>query len=95
MNGYLYLAQEKYIHGNLKPSSIFIKDKIIKISGFTNARKINKDKDIRRELKYNHYQSPESIKEYIFNHKSDIWSLAMILYVLLHAHFPWDFTNKN
>lgn len=83
------------MHGNLKPSCLFIKDKVIKIGGFSNTRKISKDsKEIRREVRFNSYQSPESVRDNIFNHKSDIWSLGMILYVLLHGNFPWEYTNK-
>lgn len=96
LSGFLYLAQEKYVHGNLKPSCLFIKDKVIKISGFSNSRKVSKDsKESRREVRFNPYQSPESARDYIFNHKTDIWSLGMILYVLLHGSFPWEYTNKN
>jgi len=59
VNGFLYLCQERFVHGNLKLSSLLIKDKIVKISGFSNARKINKDeKDARKEVPFNPYQSP-------------------------------------
>ena len=43
VNGFLYLSQERFIHGNLKLSSLLIKDKVVKISGFSNTRKASKD----------------------------------------------------
>jgi serine/threonine protein kinase len=49
LNGFLYLSQERFIHGNLKLSSLLIKDKIVKISGLSNARKVSKDeKDAKK-----------------------------------------------
>ena len=59
VNGFLYLSQERFIHGNLKLSSLLIKDKIVKISGFSNTRKASKDeKDAKKEIPFNPYQSP-------------------------------------
>ena len=57
---------------------------MLKITGFGCCKKTTKA-DIRRAVAFNAYQSPESVKENVFNHKSDIWSLGMILYVLLHG----------
>ena len=57
LSGFLFLAQERYIHGGLKPSCLFLKDKVVKIGGFSNVRKM-KDKEQRKEVRFNPYQSP-------------------------------------
>ena len=42
--GFMYLVQEKYLHGGLKLSCLFLKDKVLKIGGFSNARRVAKEK---------------------------------------------------
>lgn len=92
--GYTHLAQEKFIHGGLKPSSLLLKDNILKITGLGNCRKLNKP-EVRREVPFNCYQSPESVREGIFDQKSDIWSIGMILYSMLHGKEPWEIIGPS
>lgn len=61
MAGYTFIANEKFVHGGLKPSSLLLKDNMLKIGGFSNCRKILKT-DVKRDIPYNSYQSPESVK---------------------------------
>lgn len=35
------------------------------------------------------------MKDSVFTQKSDIWSLGMILYFLLHGHSPWNITQPS
>jgi len=53
----MQITREKFIHGGLKLSSLLLKDKALRISGFSNCRKTTKP-EIRREVAYNPYQSP-------------------------------------
>lgn len=43
LSGFLFMAGEKYIHGGLKPSCLFLRENVVKLGGFSNARKM-KDK---------------------------------------------------
>ena len=86
--GFLHIAHEKFIHGGLKLSALLLKDNVLKISGFSNCRKLTRS-EFRREVPFNAYQSPESVREGLFNHKTDIWSLGMILYTILHGETNW------
>ena len=48
----MQIAHDKFIHGGLKLSSLMFKDGALKISGFANARKSNRQ-EIIREMHFN------------------------------------------
>lgn len=68
---------------DLKPSNIFIKNGILKIGDFGFSKKCKNSFEETEVIGTSFYIAPEIENEKIFNSKSDVFSLGMILYELM------------
>ena len=91
VGGFIELAENNYLHRDLKLANIFLNGGVAKIADFGFAKK-NKNPGMKE--KYNVgsplYMSPEALKRNIYSVKNDIWSIGVILYELLHGETPWE-----
>lgn len=89
--GFFEIAGNNFLHRDLKLANIFMKDGIAKIADFGFAKK---NKNPGQKEKYNVgsplYMPPEALKNNIYSIKSDIWSVGVIIYELLHGETPWE-----
>lgn len=86
--GYTALKNSKILHNDIKPQNIFIKNKVFKIGDFGMSHSLKKLKE-SRSLGSINYMSPESLINEVINHKSDIYSLGVLLYELMYGAHPY------
>lgn len=86
----VYLKEKGIIHRDLKPENILVNhDDIIKIADFGWAT----TKTSNSSVGTTSYNSPEMIKYYDYNYKTDIWSIGVILFEMIFCKLP--FKGKN
>ncbi|XP_069861509.1 serine/threonine-protein kinase Nek11 isoform X2 [Dipodomys merriami] len=89
-----YMHERRILHRDLKSKNIFLKNNLLKIGDFGVSRLLMGSCDMATTLTGTpHYMSPETLTHQGYDTKSDIWSLACILYeicCLSHA-----FTGSN
>jgi calcium-dependent protein kinase len=92
-----YCHNMNIMHRDLKPENILIERKIddkysIKIIDFGTAKLHDKNKSEKKVIGSSYYIAPEVLCE-SYNHKCDLWSCGVILYILLSGKAP--FSDKN
>ncbi|XP_044893551.1 serine/threonine-protein kinase Nek11 isoform X18 [Felis catus] len=89
-----YMHERKILHRDLKSKNIFLKNNLLKIGDFGVSRLLLGSCDLATTLTGTpHYMSPEALKHQGYNTKSDIWSLACILYEMCCMNHA--FTGSN
>ncbi|XP_032766311.1 serine/threonine-protein kinase Nek11 [Rattus rattus] len=76
-----YMHERRILHRDLKSKNIFLKNNLPKIGDFGVSRLLMGSCELATTLTGTpHYMSPEALKHQGCDAKSDIWSLACILY---------------
>ncbi|XP_060036255.1 serine/threonine-protein kinase Nek11 [Erinaceus europaeus] len=76
-----YMHERRILHRDLKSKNIFLKNNLLKIGDFGVSRLLMGSCDLATTLTGTpYYMSPEALQHQGYNTKSDIWSLACILY---------------
>ncbi|XP_059018578.1 serine/threonine-protein kinase Nek11 isoform X2 [Mustela lutreola] len=89
-----YMHERRILHRDLKSKNIFLKNNLLKIGDFGVSRLLMGSCDLATTLAGTpHYMSPEALKHQGYNTKSDIWSLACILYEMCCMNHA--FTGSN
>ncbi|XP_032264602.1 serine/threonine-protein kinase Nek11 isoform X4 [Phoca vitulina] len=89
-----YMHERRILHRDLKSKNIFLKNNLLKIGDFGVSRLLMGSCDLATTLTGTpHYMSPEALKHQGYNTKSDIWSLACILYEMCCMNHA--FTGSN
>ncbi|XP_012587521.1 PREDICTED: serine/threonine-protein kinase Nek11 [Condylura cristata] len=89
-----YMHERRILHRDLKSKNIFLKNNLLKIGDFGVSRLLMGSCDLATTLTGTpHYMSPEALKYQGYDTKSDIWSLACILYEMCCMHHA--FTGSN
>jgi serine/threonine protein kinase len=93
-NGLKYLLDNNILHRDLKPQNILLsKNYDVKITDFGFATYYTKDTIINTLCGSPMYMAPEIITKNGYDYKSDLWSVGIILYEMLHGHTPFNVQN--
>ena len=95
-----YAFRQGVVHRDIKPANIMIdKEDNPKITDFGLA--LNLSKDMKRDSTFimgvgsPAYMSPEQIKNYPLNQKTDLYSLGVLLFQLLTGRLPFRANNQG
>ncbi|XP_078391949.1 serine/threonine-protein kinase Nek11 [Cetorhinus maximus] len=79
--GAQYMHERRILHRDLKSNNIFLKNNLVKIGDFGVSRLLMGSCDLATTFTGTpYYMSPEVLSHQGYDSKSDIWSLACILY---------------
>ena len=93
-NGLNYLLNNNILHRDLKPQNILLsKNYDIKLTDFGFATYYNKNTIINTLCGSPMYMAPEIITKNGYDYKSDLWSVGIILYEMLHGYTPFNVNN--
>ncbi|XP_044534830.1 serine/threonine-protein kinase Nek11 [Gracilinanus agilis] len=88
------MHERRILHRDLKAKNIFLKNNLLKIGDFGVSRLLMGSCDLATTFTGTpYYMSPEALKHQGYDTKSDIWSLACILYELCCLNHA--FTGHN
>ncbi|MEE6466272.1 hypothetical protein FKM82_006886 [Ascaphus truei] len=95
--GVNYMHERRILHRDLKAKNIFLKNNLLKIGDLGVSRLLMGSCDLATTFTGTpYYMSPEALKHQGYDSKSDIWSLACILYemcCLEHAFTEYNFLS--
>jgi serine/threonine protein kinase len=95
LEGAKYLHKSGIIHRDLKPANILLKDGSCKISDFGFAKSLNSEEAVMKSIVGTPlYMSPQILKKGRYTAKSDLWSIGLIYYEMLHGKTPWPAQNE-
>ncbi len=82
-------------HRDIKPANIlFLGNTDIKISDFGAALLTSSDQTQVAGIGSPAYMSPQQIKEHVLDHRTDIYSLGVVMYQLLSGVLPFQASNN-
>ncbi len=93
LNGLSYARSKSIIHRDIKPSNIMIsKEGKVKILDFGIARATTKSTITKTGMFMGspHYTSPEQIDGKKIDHRTDIYSLGIVLYEMVEGKVPFE-----
>lgn len=93
-----YLHDNGIIHRDLKPENILLEESRdimnIKLIDFGTAVRVEHSKTIKGAIGTAYYIAPEVLSG-TYNHKCDLWSLGVIIFILLAGYPPFDGQNDE
>ena len=90
VSGFKYLYDNKIIHRDIKPKNILLSSgDRLKIADFGFAKISNKKKLHSSTCGSPLYMSPEILHNNSYGNQTDLWSIGMILYEMVHGQHPY------
>lgn len=88
-------GKKKVLHRDLKPGNVFFgRNQTVKLGDFGLSREMGEESTFARtHVGTPYYMSPEQIANKSYNEKSDVWSLACVMYEMASLSPPFRATN--
>ena len=96
-----HLSRNCVLHRDIKLRNILIKDDIVKLSDFGFAKYLGSKLAVEsRQCGTPATMAPEVLfasrkRKIVYNRKSDIWSLGVILHELVYDCHPFDYDSER
>ena len=93
----LHLHSHDIIHRDVKCMNVFYsKDKSVKLGDLSESTIVNNSNYVRtKRIGTPLYLSPEIVKHETYDHRTDIWSLGIVMYHIATLEFPFLDANIN
>ncbi|KRX03239.1 Protein kinase-like domain [Pseudocohnilembus persalinus] len=87
LKGFKAIHELKYMHRDIKAENILKSQNTYKIAdfGFATMKEIG-----QTYCGTSYYMSPEILQKQLHDHKSDLWSLAVMLFFMIFRTYPFD-----
>ena len=95
VQGMKELRKYGFIHRDLKPDNILIKNGVVKICDFGLAVQCRDDSRLLRYCGTPFYMAPQIVWKKFYTSKADVWSLGTILYEVIFGYTPWACRDEN
>lgn len=100
LSAFQYAHENGVIHRDIKPSNIYVlKDGTVKILDFGIAKLFGQGNEMTQtgtQMGTPIFMSPEQVKaDKSIDHRSDIYSLGVMLYFLINGKAPYDATTES
>lgn len=94
--GYRYLVRKGVVHRDLKPANSFLSaEGTLKIADFGFAMKVGDAALAKMNVGSPVYMAPEALERSEYSFQSDIFSIGVLYYELLHGYTPWPCRSEE
>jgi calcium/calmodulin-dependent protein kinase I len=88
-----YMHKNHVAHRDLKPENLLLlsmdDDSTVKIADFGFAKKVHEENSLTTQCGTPGYVAPEILEGTPYDHRADMWSVGVILYILLGGYPPF------
>ena len=94
VSGIKYMHQNNIIHRDIKLENILLQEGIVKICDFGFSKEIQDHQLCHTICGTPLYMSPEILHNKSYSYASDIWSLGILCFEIIHGHHPFGKPNN-
>ncbi|CAD8110614.1 unnamed protein product [Paramecium sonneborni] len=93
VNSFREIISKGYVHRDVKPANILIKNGIFMMADFGFAVKATSYEIFEQPVGTPLYMAPQLLDNVLYTSKCDIWSLGIVAYQLIYGKQPWTYEN--